>query len=81
MGVERERLATNPLRLLDSKDPDLADLIASAPAITEHLCAACATHFAAVRAHLDALNVPVRLAPGAGARPRLLHQDRLRVLP
>jgi histidyl-tRNA synthetase len=64
MGVERERLATNPLRLLDSKDPDLADLIASAPTITDHLCDACKAHFEAVRAHLDALGVPHHLAPG-----------------
>ena len=63
-GIERERLATNPLRLLDSKDPDLVDLIASAPTITDHLCDACAAHFAAVQAHLAALDVPMRLAPG-----------------
>ena len=29
-------------------------LIAAAPIITDHLCAACAEHFAGVRAHLDA---------------------------
>jgi histidyl-tRNA synthetase len=63
VGVERERLATNPLRLLDSKDPDIADLIATAPASADHLCAACAAHFAAVRAHLDALDVPYRVEP------------------
>ncbi|HEY8167300.1 MAG TPA: histidine--tRNA ligase [Candidatus Limnocylindrales bacterium] len=57
VGVERERLAANPLRLLDSKDPDLADMIASAPTIDAHLCEACAAHFAAVKAHLDALGV------------------------
>jgi histidyl-tRNA synthetase len=63
-GVERERLATNPLRLLDSKDPDLADLIATAPRITDSLCEACTNHFAAVRAHLGVLGVPYRQAPG-----------------
>jgi histidyl-tRNA synthetase len=57
VGVERERLATNPLRLLDSKDPDLADLIATAPAIDAFLCQACAAHFEAVRSHLDALGM------------------------
>lgn len=60
---ERARLATNPLRLLDSKDPALAALIAAAPRIADHLCAACAAHFAAVQEHLAALGVPVRLAP------------------
>jgi histidyl-tRNA synthetase len=63
VGVERERLATNPLRLLDSKDPDIADLIASAPLIGDRLCEACAAHFAAVRAHLDALGVAYRVEP------------------
>jgi len=64
MGVERERLATNPLRLLDSKDPDIADLIATAPDIADHLCTACAGHFAAVRAHLTVLGVPHRRERG-----------------
>jgi histidyl-tRNA synthetase len=63
VGLERERLASNPLRLLDSKDPDIADLIASAPLISERLCEACAAHFASVRAHLDALGVVYVLAP------------------
>jgi len=61
--LERARLATNPLRLLDSKEPAMAALIAAAPKITEHLCAACADHFAAVRSHLDALGVAYRLEP------------------
>ncbi len=36
--LERRRLETNPLRLLDSKDPALAALQATAPAITDSLC-------------------------------------------
>ena len=35
-----------------------------APRITDHLCAACAEHFAGVRAHLDAMGVAYRLEPG-----------------
>lgn len=61
--LERRRLETNPLRLLDSKDPALRELNAAAPRITDHLCAACAEHFGAVRAHLDALGVAYRLDP------------------
>jgi histidyl-tRNA synthetase len=61
--VERGRLATNPLRLLDSKDPAMAALVAAAPKSTDHLCAACAAHFAAVRAHLEAVGVAYRLEP------------------
>jgi histidyl-tRNA synthetase len=63
-ALERERLERNVLRLLDSKDPAMAALNAQAPKITDRLCAACADHFAGVRAHLDALGVPYRLAPG-----------------
>jgi histidyl-tRNA synthetase len=61
--LEGRRLETNPLRLLDSKDPDMAALIAAAPRIADSLCDACAAHFAALRAHLDALGVPYRLEP------------------
>ncbi len=61
--VERERLATNPLRLLDSKEPAMDALNAAAPRITESLCAPCADHFAAVRAHLEALGIAYRVEP------------------
>ncbi len=61
--LERQRLETNPLRLLDSKDPEMEVLIAQAPRLVEHLCPACAEHFAAVQAHLAVLEVPVRLEP------------------
>jgi histidyl-tRNA synthetase len=63
-AVERGRLDRNVLRLLDSKDPAMAALNATAPRITDRLCEACADHFAGVRAHLDALGVPYRLEPG-----------------
>ena len=55
--LERRRLERNVLRLLDSKDPAMAAINAGAPRITDRLCDACAEHFAAVRAHLDALGV------------------------
>jgi histidyl-tRNA synthetase len=61
--LERLRLETNPLRLLDSKEPAMAALIAAAPKMTERLCDPCAAHFAAVRAHLDALGVRYRIEP------------------
>ena len=63
VGVERERLAANPLRLLDSKDPDLAELIATAPVFVDHLCEACRAHFEAVKAHLAALGIEARMEP------------------
>jgi histidyl-tRNA synthetase len=61
--AELGRLERNPLRLLDSKAPALVELNREAPRMWDHLCDACAEHFAAVRVHLDALGVPYRLAP------------------
>jgi histidyl-tRNA synthetase len=61
---EQHRLSANPLRLLDSKDPDMAAVNAAAPRLVDHLCDGCETHFAEVRAHLDALGVAYRLEPG-----------------
>jgi histidyl-tRNA synthetase len=63
-ALERDRLGRNVLRLLDSKDPAMAALNATAPKITDHLCDACREHFAAVLSHLDAIGVPYRLEPG-----------------
>jgi histidyl-tRNA synthetase len=61
--LEKRRLETNPLRLLDSKDPAMTALVAAAPRMSDSLCEPCAAHFAAVRAHLEALGVPYRLEP------------------
>jgi histidyl-tRNA synthetase len=61
--AERRRLEANPLRLLDSKDPAMTNLNLDAPRITDHLCAACADHFASVRGHLDALGLAYRVEP------------------
>jgi histidyl-tRNA synthetase len=63
-AFERGRLQRSVMRLLDSKDPAMAAINAGAPRITDHLCADCAAHFAAVRAHLDALGIAYRLEPG-----------------
>ena len=59
--LELRRLEVNPLRLLDSKDPAMKALIAGAPMISEHLCEDCEAHFTAVKAHLDAMDVPYRV--------------------
>jgi histidyl-tRNA synthetase len=62
--TERDRLERNALRLLDSKDPAMAEVNAGAPRITDRLCDACAAHFESVRTHLAALGVPFRVEPG-----------------
>ena len=61
--LERARLETNPLRLLDSKDERMQPLIESAPTITEHLCEACRSHFDGVLAHLHGVAIEPRFTP------------------
>jgi histidyl-tRNA synthetase len=62
-GPERQRLQTNPLRVLDSRDERVARLVASAPLMDEYLCAACRQHFEGLLAHLEQLEVAVVRAP------------------
>jgi histidyl-tRNA synthetase len=57
----RERRRTNPLRVLDCKNPACHGVLAGAPRITDHLCEACTAHFAAVREHLDARGIAYTL--------------------
>jgi histidyl-tRNA synthetase len=47
------RAQINPLRLLDDKRPELQARLDAAPVMLDHLCQACADHFASVRSHLD----------------------------
>ncbi len=57
------RLAQNPLRILDSKNPDMQALIAAAPSITDHLDEESAAHFEQLKAALDAAGVAYRVNP------------------
>jgi histidyl-tRNA synthetase len=61
--LERARLETNPLRLLDSKDQRMQPLIGSAPTITDHLCEACQVHFDGLLSHLEAVAIEPRIVP------------------
>jgi histidyl-tRNA synthetase len=53
----RLRMEANPLRVMDSKDPQDAEALDSAPKVTNHLCAACSAHFAGVLRHLERAGV------------------------
>jgi histidyl-tRNA synthetase len=55
--TSRDRLARNPLRILDSKDPDDIKLVAQAPRIDAYLCAACRAHFDELRRLLDSMHI------------------------
>jgi histidyl-tRNA synthetase len=50
----RRRLGSNPLRILDSKNPDTQALLRDAPRLVDHLDAESQAHFAELRAILDA---------------------------
>jgi histidyl-tRNA synthetase len=62
-GLEPERLDTNPIRILDAKDPDWQDVIEHAPQITECLGDAARTHFEAVQHGLDRLGIVHEISP------------------
>jgi histidyl-tRNA synthetase len=57
----QRRLGTNPLRILDSKDPRDREAIAGAPSILESLTEEDAKHFASLQSHLAALGTPFRI--------------------
>lgn len=57
------RLETNPLRILDSKNPALAEIIAHAPKITEHLDPESQAHFEKLCRLLDAGGVAYTINP------------------
>ena len=59
----QERIATNPLRVLDSKNPDTQALLAGAPTLGEALAPESRERFAAVQAALTALEIPFVLNP------------------
>ena len=57
------RLTTNPLRILDSKNKDLASLISSAPKMIDHLDDDSNDHFNALKKYLDSLNISYNVNP------------------
>jgi histidyl-tRNA synthetase len=59
----RERLKTNPLRILDCKVPSCQPVIQGAPSVLDTLCDACREHFDAVRAGLTAIGIAHETAP------------------
>jgi histidyl-tRNA synthetase len=64
----RRRLTTNPLRVLDSKNPALQEIIAHAPSLLEHLDSESRGHFEVLKERLEvagvAYSVNTRLVRG-----------------
>jgi len=59
----RRRLHTNPLRILDTKNPAMQPVVEAAPKLIDFLGPDSLAHFAAVRSMLDAAGLEYRLNP------------------
>ncbi len=59
----RRRLESNPLRILDTKNPEMQALCEAAPKLMEHLDAPSREHFAALCAFLDDAGIAYRVNP------------------
>jgi histidyl-tRNA synthetase len=57
------RLEQNPLRILDSKNPDMQAIVDAAPVMLDYLDEESATHFAGLKALLDAAGVAYTVNP------------------
>jgi histidyl-tRNA synthetase len=59
----RRRLTGNPLRILDSKNPQMRALIEAAPLLSDHLDEPSRVHFEALCSALSALDIPFTISP------------------
>jgi histidyl-tRNA synthetase len=62
-GDAKNRLHTNPLRILDTKNPAMQDVVEAAPKLIDFLGAESRAHFEAVCRLLDAAGQPYRINP------------------
>ena len=59
----RRRLTSNPLRILDSKNPEMAEMLAGAPRLLDHLDDASREHFETLCGLLDAAGIDYVINP------------------
>jgi histidyl-tRNA synthetase len=59
----RQRMHTNPLRILDTKNPAMQAMVEAAPKLLDFLGEASRAHFDGLRALLDAAGQPYRINP------------------
>jgi histidyl-tRNA synthetase len=59
----RRRLDSNPLRILDSKNPEMREIIDAAPKLNEHLDEESQAHFDQLCATLDAAGITYQINP------------------
>ena len=59
----KRRLHSNPLRILDSKNPNMQELVEQAPQLFEHLDSESREHFARLLAYVDDAGVSCQINP------------------
>jgi len=59
----RERMATNPLRVLDCKEERCQGIVAEAPKMLDALCDECAAHFEGLKHRLESAGVAYSVNP------------------
>lgn len=59
----RRRMETNPLRVLDTKNPEMREVVASAPVLFDHLDDASRAHFDTVKSCLDEAGIAYHVNP------------------
>ena len=57
-AIDRERLKTNPLRILDSKEEKTIEINAAAPDCVSFLCPTCKRHFKEVLEYIEEMEIP-----------------------
>lgn len=60
-AIDKERLKTNPLRILDSKDPKTIEINENAPDCMSYLCHSCKHHFKEVLEYLEEMGIAYRI--------------------
>ena len=59
----KRRLVTNPLRILDSKNPEMQALLTQAPSLLDHLDTASQEHFDGLQKMLGQAKIPYQINP------------------
>ncbi|MBP3747305.1 MAG: histidine--tRNA ligase [Ruminococcus sp.] len=59
----KERLAKNPMRLLDCKSPEDREIAKDAPVILDYLCDECSDHFEKLKRYLDNAGIDYTIDP------------------
>lgn len=59
----RERLAKNPMRIIDCKNESCKEIAKGAPSILDYICGDCKDHFESTKRHLDAAGIEYTVDP------------------